>query len=71
MYICLCNAVTDKKLKKMIKEGLTSLEEVAQKCGAGKNCGACRCAISDLIQSEVGEKKEDDTKDKEKYLAVS
>ena len=55
----------------MIKEGLTSLEEVAQKCGAGKNCGACRCAISDLIQSEVGEKKEDDHKDKEKYLAVS
>ncbi|MFK7822549.1 MAG: bacterioferritin-associated ferredoxin [Oligoflexales bacterium] len=58
MYVCLCNAVSDKQIKKAISDGASSVEEVQQVSNVGKNCGSCIFAVQEIIDREVGEKKE-------------
>ena len=58
MYVCLCNAVSDKQIKKAISEGASSVEEVQQVSNVGKNCGTCIFAVKEIIDREIGEKKE-------------
>jgi bacterioferritin-associated ferredoxin len=41
MIVCLCHAVSDRDLEKVIDEGATTVEEIGQRCGAGTDCGAC------------------------------
>ena len=56
MYVCLCNAVSDKKLRKIIKDE-TTLEDLRKLTGAGKNCGSCICVLKDLLLKEKDAKK--------------
>ncbi|NRA43958.1 MAG: (2Fe-2S)-binding protein [Oligoflexales bacterium] len=58
MFVCLCNAVSDKQIKKAISDGASSVEEVQQVSNAGKNCGTCIYAVQEIIDREVGDKKE-------------
>lgn len=45
MYICICNAVTERQLKECARAGASSLEELAFQLGLGTGCGRCRdCA---------------------------
>ncbi len=41
MYICICNAVTDKDIRKAAKAGLTSLSALQEEMGVAINCGSC------------------------------
>ena len=45
MYICICNAVTERQVRDCAHSGATSLEELAFQLGVGTGCGRCReCA---------------------------
>ena len=50
MYVCLCFAVSEKQLKKVISEGATTLEEVQEVSCAGMKCGACVCMLEKMLQ---------------------
>ncbi len=52
MVVCHCLAVNDKLVRKMIKGGAASAEDVAAACGAGARCGGCLPLIEDLIERE-------------------
>ena len=41
MFVCSCRAVTDRTVHAAIASGATSVEEVAERCGAGSKCGGC------------------------------
>ena len=58
MYVCLCNAVSDKQIKKAISDGASSVEEIQQVSNVGKNCGSCIYAVQEMLDREVGDKKE-------------
>ena len=49
MVVCHCLAVNDKELRRTIKRGATSAEEIAATCGAGARCGGCIPLIEDLL----------------------
>lgn len=49
MYICLCHQLTDKGLKKLIKDGVKNLRDVQKQTGASTCCGTCKHAIIDSI----------------------
>jgi bacterioferritin-associated ferredoxin len=49
VVVCHCNAVNDKQLLALIKEGTTSFEQIAAMCGAGARCGGCRLLIEDIV----------------------
>ena len=42
MYVCVCRGVTDRDIRKAIREGANSIAEIEQTLRAGTGCGVCR-----------------------------
>ena len=55
MYICLCKAVTDKRIKEAINAGCKSVRMVGGFCSAGADCGSCVLEIKSIIDAEQNE----------------
>ena len=52
MYICICNAITDRDIVKAAEQGARSPEDLAHDLGVGLGCGRCTtCAKSLLIET--------------------
>ena len=50
MYICLCNAITERQVRECARSGTCSVDELASKLGVGSGCGRClECAV-DLLR---------------------
>jgi bacterioferritin-associated ferredoxin len=41
MYVCICKAVTDKRIARSVSEGVTTLKDLRDRTGLGTNCGKC------------------------------
>ena len=52
MIVCLCKGVTDRTVRKLVRQGASSLHDVRLACSAGACCGACRETLVDIVQSE-------------------
>jgi bacterioferritin-associated ferredoxin len=50
LYICICNAVTERQLKECARSGATSLDDVAFQLGVGTGCGRCRDCASGVLE---------------------
>lgn len=51
MYICICNALTDRKLKEAIAASDSqSPKEVYAACGCRAKCGKCVDLVKDLLR---------------------
>ena len=42
MYVCICNAITDKQIRKAAEAGVRDLWELQRELGVASNCGACK-----------------------------
>ena len=52
MYICICNAITDRDITKAVERGARSDEDLARELGVGLGCGRCTsCAKSILAEA--------------------
>ena len=49
MFICLCRAISQKKLLTVIQEGAKTVEDVTARCGAGGDCGSCKMQIASML----------------------
>lgn len=49
MYICVCKAVSDKRIRQLVDEGATSMRELKQCLGVGSQCGKCVPAAQELL----------------------
>ena len=53
MYVCLCNAVTDKAIRKVIKQYQPqSIKELRQHCPIGTDCGKCIRQAREILVEE-------------------
>ena len=53
MYICICNAVTDKDIEKAINNGACSMNDLSKELKVGTCCGRCKtCAKRILNKSQ-------------------
>ena len=51
MYICLCNALTDRRLKEAIAAtGGRSPDDVYAACGCRAKCGKCVQVVKELLR---------------------
>lgn len=50
MYICICNAVTDRAIRRAVSEGASSVREVSLMTGCGTQCGSCVQQVRDILQ---------------------
>lgn len=56
MYICLCNAITEKAVRECARNGACSLEQLSSELGVGAGCGrCCECAKEVLRDVHGGE----------------
>ncbi|HJW51068.1 MAG TPA: (2Fe-2S)-binding protein [Burkholderiaceae bacterium] len=53
MYICICNAVTDRQIRAAVAAGASSLDEVSMALGVAAGCGCCREAAQQLIHESA------------------
>ena len=52
MYICLCNAITDRQIVQAAEDGARTQEDLAQELGVGLGCGRCTsCAKTILVEA--------------------
>ncbi|MCG8592547.1 MAG: (2Fe-2S)-binding protein [Proteobacteria bacterium] len=53
MLICHCKGVSDRAIRKAVREGATNASDVIERCGAGAGCGGCTEAVDEIVRSEA------------------
>lgn len=53
MYVCICNAVTDKQIRAEAREGCCSLRDLAKRTGCGTSCGKCARHAREILVEEM------------------
>ena len=49
MYVCICNAITERQVRECAKQGACTLDDLTAALGIGAGCGRCRdCAAAVL-----------------------
>jgi bacterioferritin-associated ferredoxin len=51
--MCHCQVVSDRRIRAEIEAGAVTVDEIAERCGAGARCGSCRPTISVLLATMV------------------
>ena len=51
MYVCICNAVTERQVRECASEGACSVEDLASSLGVGAGCGRCRDCAAEILKS--------------------
>ena len=61
MLICHCNGVSDRTVRRVVRDGARTVNEVGHACGAGTCCRGCSGSIGKIIRAErrQHERKED------------
>jgi len=55
VIVCHCHGVSERTIRETVREGASSLRQVARSCGAGRMCGGCRPTVRKLVEEETGE----------------
>ncbi len=53
MYVCICNAITDKQIRKAAQAGVRDLWGLQKELGVASNCGACKEMASDILRESA------------------
>ena len=49
MYICICNAVTERQVRECARRGCCSLDDLSVELGVGTACGRCRPVAKEIL----------------------
>lgn len=52
MIICQCNGVSDRAIRKAVRDGAGNRNDVVRACTAGMACGGCVAAVEEIIDAE-------------------
>ena len=52
MLVCHCNGVSDRTVRRVVRDGALSVAEVGRACGAGTCCRGCSATIGRIIRAE-------------------
>ena len=47
MYVCICNAITDRQIRRAAKAGVEDLWGLQKELGVASGCGTCRAGKAD------------------------
>ncbi|MBL4772437.1 MAG: (2Fe-2S)-binding protein [Alcanivoracaceae bacterium] len=51
MYVCICHSVTDKDIKKSIRQGAKNLQDLKTMTGCATGCGSCADYAVEVLES--------------------
>lgn len=49
MYVCVCNAISDRQLKQAVDEGIVSIGKLKKHLDFESCCGRCTDCLRDLV----------------------
>lgn len=55
MYICICNAITDRQIRDAARAGVSNLWQLQKDLGVASGCGKCREAAVDILRQDTAE----------------
>jgi len=53
MYVCVCNAITDKQIRRAARNGVSSLYELRGTLGVAAGCGSCARTAEEILDEEM------------------
>jgi bacterioferritin-associated ferredoxin len=53
MYVCICNAVTDRTIREAASTGVRSFAELRARTGCGDCCGSCEDVAREILDTAV------------------
>ena len=53
MYVCVCNAVTDRDIGSAVADGCCSMKELREQLGVGTCCGRCTGCARDVLHQSL------------------
>ena len=53
MYICICNAITERQIVQEAEQGACSPEDLSQRLGVGLGCGRCTSCAASILKETV------------------
>lgn len=58
MYVCVCQAVTDRQIREAAAGGARTLKDLRRDLGVTRDCGRCACCAREcLAEAQAGERK--------------
>lgn len=54
MYVCICNAVTEREVRECVRKGATCVEDLTFRLGIGAGCGRCRECAKEVLEKAQG-----------------
>ena len=55
MYVCICNSVTDKDIRRAAERGVHSMRELRETTGCAGTCGQCAELASEILREAIPE----------------
>jgi bacterioferritin-associated ferredoxin len=52
MYVCICNGVTDRQIRRAIDGGARSLQALNEELGVASQCGGCMEHALSMLEGE-------------------
>jgi len=49
MYVCICNAITDKQIRQAADDGVSDLWQLQKELGVASNCGKCKQVAVEIL----------------------
>ncbi len=49
MYVCVCQAVTDRQIRAAVEQGARSMRDLRRELGVCSNCGKCGPCARDIL----------------------
>jgi bacterioferritin-associated ferredoxin len=53
MYVCICNAVTERDIHQAVQQGISSLEQLSEITSVSRACGCCENHASQIIEEAM------------------
>jgi bacterioferritin-associated ferredoxin len=53
MYVCVCNGITDKQIRRAARNGVSTLYELRGALGVATGCGTCARTAEDILDEEL------------------
>ncbi len=54
MYVCVCNAVTDREIRQCAELGARTVDELRDALGVAACCGKCEVVAREILASKPG-----------------
>lgn len=54
MYLCICKAVTERRIIEEIEDGAHTIKALRHELGVTSECGKCKCEVQRCIDETLG-----------------